>query len=156
MGGSWFCLWQQGSEHCSTITAEVQNYLWNGVLLNRFQILLSKYKIFQAKEEPEKWQCKGYYYFSPLLPPTVLPASLPAHPGLAVAGDGLTHFDPLNAGPGHGKTHSDTMRLGVYFTQAAGGQLLCLAGKAAYLHRIPTLRLSIKSEFSDVPRKSVH
>lgn len=88
--------------------------------------------------------------------PLASPASILAHPDLAVEGDGLTHFDPLNAGPGHGKTHSDIMRLGVYFTRAAGGQPLCLAGEAAYLHQIPALRLSIKSEFSDVPRKSVN
>lgn len=90
-----------------------------------------------------------------LISSTVLPASLPAHPDLTVEGDGLTHFDPVNAGPGHGKTHSDIMRFGVYFTQAAGDQPLCLSGKAAHLHKIPTLRISIKSEFSDVPRKSV-
>lgn len=48
------------------------------------------------------------------------------------------------------------MRLGVYFTEAAGGRALCLAGKAAYLHQIPVLRLSVTSEFSDnVPTKSV-
>jgi len=93
---------------------------------------------------------------SALLPPTELPASLPANADLALEGDGLTHFDPLNAGPGHGKTQSDIMRLGVYFTRAAGGQTLCLAGKAADLHQIPALRLSIKSEFSDVPRKYVN
>lgn len=77
---------------------------------------------------------------------------LPAHADSA-AESGLTYFDPLNAGPGHGKTQSDIMRLGVYFTEAAGGRALCPAGKAVYLHQIPALRLSITSEFSDVPKK---
>lgn len=43
-----------GQQHYSAITVEVQNYLWNGILLNRFQILLYKYKILQGKEETER------------------------------------------------------------------------------------------------------
>lgn len=170
----------KGQQHYSTIIADVQNCFWNAVLfIGSKSCFLSikfakiKRKVLKQKGSitfqvmslivfhwPTGWGERRMKetlllppFLSPLLPPTVPLARLPAHSDLAVEGDGLTLFDPLNARPGHGKTHSDIMRLGVYFTQAAGGPPLCLAGKAADRHQIPALRLSINSAFSDVPRK---
>lgn len=103
---------------------------------------------------------EGWSSLSLYLPLSLLPSSAASIPSstarCSCRGWGPTHFDPLNAGPGHSNAHSDIMRLGVYFTLAAGSQLLCLAERPVYLHQIPALRLSINFESSDVPGKYVN